>query len=171
MIMCGFGSTTDLGKQTSIFHVKTIAQKYIQALQKLWVLAQGVQKNWFCNFLIFSTILYEFCKPLDLVETKPRLRSLHTGPSFTYMPLAFTTVPLRRWASSPAARWDRRTQTKGCDHRLDSRGVDPCRWLGQRKARRWTAARQPRRLRGGEGSGEMWGGARPCVAVESSSGV
>jgi hypothetical protein len=81
------------------------------------------------------------------------------------MPLAFTTVPLRRRVSSPMARWDRRMQTNGRGDRLDTRGVYPCRWLGQRRARRWPAARQPRRLRDGEVSGEMWGGARPCVAV------
>jgi hypothetical protein len=81
------------------------------------------------------------------------------------MPLAFTTVPLRRRASSPVARWDRRMQKNGRGDRLDSRGVDLCQWLGRRRARRWPAARQPRRLRGGEVSGEMWGGARSCVAV------
>jgi hypothetical protein len=81
------------------------------------------------------------------------------------MPLAFTTVPLRLWASSPAVRWDRRTQTNGRGDRWVSRGVDPCRWLGRRRARRWLAVRLSRCLRDGEVSGEMWGRARPCVAV------
>jgi hypothetical protein len=76
-------------------------------------------------------------------------------------------MPLRRWGSSPAARWGRTRATCGTRVRLGSPLADWWRWRGRGELRRAAATGPQRRARGRSDSGDTRGDAAQCVAREA----
>jgi hypothetical protein len=71
--MCGFGSTTDLGKTHFNFSCKNYSSKVYTSFAKVVGLVTMSIANFVLQFLDFSTILYEFYKPLDQEVKKLRI--------------------------------------------------------------------------------------------------